>query len=87
MRANEHKNSVWSSKVPNRVTFWKSEVKIILIYGVGLPYYLYLFHLQKKIVIPKDNRHNIAFFFGITHFWGADIIRRDKVFLLGAFLH
>ena len=24
--------------------------------------------------------HNIAFSFGITHFWGADIIRGDTVF-------
>ena len=34
---------------------------------------------HKKIVIPKENRHNIAFSFGITHFWGADIIRGDTV--------
>ena len=28
----------------------------------------------QKIVIPKENRHNSAFSFGITHFWGAAFI-------------
>ena len=34
----------------------------------------------QKFVIPKENRHNIAFSFGITHFWGADIIRGNTVY-------
>ena len=34
----------------------------------------------QKFVTPKENRHNIAFSFGITHFGGADIIRGDTVF-------
>ena len=34
----------------------------------------------QKFVIPKENRYKIAFSFGITHFWGADIIRGDTVY-------
>ena len=33
----------------------------------------------QKCVILKENRHNIAFYFGITHFWGAGIIRGNTV--------
>ena len=28
----------------------------------------------QKFVIPKENRHNIAFSFGLTNFWGAAFI-------------
>ena len=30
-------------------------------------------YAPKKFVIPKENRHNSAFSFGITNFWGAYI--------------
>ena len=34
----------------------------------------------QKCVIPKEKAMLCLFFFRITHFWGADIIRGDTVF-------
>ena len=34
----------------------------------------------QKCVIPKEKAILCLFSFGITHFWGADIIRGDTVF-------
>ena len=34
----------------------------------------------QKFVIPKENRHNSAFSFGITHFWGAAFISAVTVY-------
>ena len=33
----------------------------------------------QKFVIPKENRHNIAFYFRITLFWGAGINRGNTL--------
>ena len=40
---------------------------------------LLIMSTPQKCINPKENMHNIAFSFGITHFWGADIIRGDTV--------
>ena len=36
---------------------------------------------SQKFVIPKENRHNSTFSFGITHFWGAAFISAVTVIM------
>ena len=51
-----------------------------MLYEIAITESPLIISAPQKCVIPKKNAMLCIFSFGITHFWGADIIRGDTVF-------